>query len=293
MPLKMLVIVPHTSTGGAPSVTAKKIELLKNDYDIKVVEYNFYTNDFVVHRNKMIRLVGEENFITLRDDKRSEIFSLLRMFTPDIVLVEEMPEQFMDDSIIQLVYSENRTYKIFETTHDSSFDIKLKKYFPDKFTFVSPYSALQHQLPTYMYDIIEHPIDIKGRDKETARKELGLQDDFKHVVIIGLFTPRKNQAYAFDLALRMTDYKIKFHFIGNQAGNFEEYWRPLMEMKQKNYLENCVVHGEKDEATVDLFLQAADLFLFASKGDRNNKELNPIVIKEAMQYPRLPKLMYN
>ena len=35
------------------------------------------------------------------------------------------------------------------------------------------------------------------------------------------------------------------------------------------------------------------MFLFPSKGDRGNKELNPIAIKEALQYPDLPKMMYN
>jgi len=56
-------------------------------------------------------------------------------------------------------------------------------------------------------------------------------------------------------------------------------------------LNNCVVWGERDD-TED-FLKAVDLFLFPSKGDRGNKELNPIVIKEALEYEDLPKLMYN
>ena len=34
------------------------------------------------------------------------------------------------------------------------------------------------------------------------------------------------------------------------------------------------------------------MFLFPSKGERNNKELNPIAIKEAMEYD-IHKMMYN
>jgi len=33
--------------------------------------------------------------------------------------------------------------------------------------------------------------------------------------------------------------------------------------------------------------------LFPSHGDRNNKELNPIVLKEAYQYAMLPIKMFN
>ena len=65
-----------------------------------------------------------------------------------------------------------------------------------------------------------------------------------------------------------------------------------MEWKQEDErLNNCVVWGERSDT--DDFFRCADLFLFPSKGDRGNKELNPIVIKEALIYPTLPKLMYN
>jgi hypothetical protein len=118
------------------------------------------------------------------------------------------------------------------------------------------------------------------------QKKLQLDCSYKHVVIVGLFTPRKNQAYAFEMAERLKNYKIKFHFLGNQAGNFESYWKPLMQNKP----ENCVIWGERDD--VSEFIQACDVFLFPSKGDRGNKELNPIAIKEAMEY-NLLKMMYN
>ena len=80
---------------------------------------------------------------------------------------------------------------------------------------------------------------------------------------------------------------MQFHFIGSQAENFAEYWKPLMDKKPHN----CQIWGERDD--VDTFLQAADLFLFPSKGDRGNKELQPLVIKEAQQYLFLPKMMFN
>jgi hypothetical protein len=38
---KLLIITPHLSTGGAPQVTVNKVELLKDHFEIKVVEYSF------------------------------------------------------------------------------------------------------------------------------------------------------------------------------------------------------------------------------------------------------------
>jgi hypothetical protein len=55
--------------------------------------------------------------------------------------------------------------------------------------------------------------------------------------------------------------------------------------------DNCMVWGERDD--VYNFLEASDVFFFPSKGDRGNKELNPIAIKEAMEYDDLVKAMYN
>ena len=50
-------------------------------------------------------------------------------------------------------------------------------------------------------DIIDKDRD-KEQDKINARNKLGLKHDYKHVVIIGLFTPRKNQKYAMMALLR-------------------------------------------------------------------------------------------
>ena len=38
--MKILYITPHLSTGGTPQYLLKKIELLHDDNDIYVIEYN-------------------------------------------------------------------------------------------------------------------------------------------------------------------------------------------------------------------------------------------------------------
>jgi glycosyltransferase involved in cell wall biosynthesis len=284
---KLLIITPHLSTGGAPQVTVNKVELLQNDFDIKVVEYAFLAWQFVVQRNRIIKLVGDQNFHSLGENKYDELLQILQDFKPDVISMEEFPEMFMNEECADYLYDAEKPWKVIETTHDSSFNPKNKYYLPDKFIFVSSYNSFQYITLNVPTEVIEYPVNKKERNQYAMREKLGLEHDYKHFVTVGLFTPRKNQAYAFELAKRLKNYKVKFHFLGNQAGNFANYWEPLMANKP----DNCIVWGERGD--VDIFLEASDVFFFPSKGDRGNKELNPIAIKEAMEYDDLIKVMYN
>jgi hypothetical protein len=98
---------------------------------------------------------------------------------------------------------------------------------------------------------------------------------------IGLFTHGKNQGYAFEIARLLQDYKIKFHFLGNQASNFINYWKPIMETKP----DNCIVWGERND--VDSWIQSCDIHLFTSR-----LELNPLSIKESLEYSK-PTMIFN
>ena len=282
---KILFIAPHLSTGGLPQVLVNKLELLKDDYTIKCVEWSWHGDAFVVQKNRIKNLIGPQNLFMLGEDK-DKIFDLIHNFQPDIICLEEFCEHFISEEINEKLFSSKRTYKIFETTHDSSIPVTNKRWFPDKFIFVSPFNAFRYSMFDVPYEIIEYPIDVVDPNKEWAQNELMLDPEWKHVVNVGLFTERKNQGYIFKMAKQLQDQKILFHFVGNQADNFKHYWEPLME----NIPNNCVVWGERSD--VDTFLQAADLFLFPSRGDRNNKELNPIAIKEAIKY-KLPMMMFN
>jgi glycosyltransferase involved in cell wall biosynthesis len=285
---KLLIITPHLSTGGAPQVTVNKVELLKDHFEIKVIEYAFLAWQFVVQRNRIIDMLTEGvNFHSLGENKYDELLQILQDFKPDVISMEEFPEMFMNEECADYIYDAERPWKVVETTHDSSFNPKNKYYLPDKFVFVSSYNSFQYITLNVPTEVIEYPIDKKVRNKVERQQQLGLDPEYKHFVTVGLFTPRKNQAYAFQLAERLKNHKVKFHFLGNQAGNFANYWQPLMANKP----DNCVVWGERND--VSEFLEACDVFLFPSKGDRGNKELNPIAIKEAMEYDDLIKVMYN
>jgi hypothetical protein len=281
---KILVISPHLSTGGAPQVTLNKIQLINEEYEIKCVEYAFVAWSYVVQRNQIQDLLGD-NFHSLGDDK-SELIKILNDFNPDVISMEEFPEFFMDDSITKELYREDRNYTILETTHDSSFPVSSKRWFPDKFIFVSAFNAFRYSIYDIPYEIVEYPVDYKDKNKKQNQELLDLDPSYKHVLNVGLFTARKNQSYIFEIAHKLKDYKIKFHFLGNQADNFKSYWEPLINDKP----DNCVIWGERKD--VPSFIEASDLFLFPSKGDRHNKELNPIALKEALEY-RIPMMMYN
>lgn len=279
----MLIISPHLSTGGAPQFTLSKIEMLKDSYDILCVEKDFIAPEYVVQRNKISALLGDK-FISLGDDK-NKLVEIIKEFKPNIVSMEEIPEFFLDDYLTEKIYDVDREYLIFETTHDSSFPTESKRWFPDKFIFVSAFNAFKYANFDIPYEVVEYPVNYREKNIYTKNK-LGFENEWKHVVNVGLFTPRKNQQYAFEIARKLEKYKIKFHFIGNQADNFADYWKPLMSDKP----ENCIVWGERSD--VADFLEASDLFLFTSRGDKHNKELNPIAIKEALEY-QMPMMMFN
>ena len=96
-----------------------------------------------------------------------------------------------------------------------------------------------------------------------------------HVLNVGLWTSGKNQGEGVEVARTLVESNpdIQFHFIGNQAPNFEDYWGPIM----KNLPPNVKVWGERND--VDKFMQACDVLMFNSTW-----ECNPLVIRESINY---------
>jgi len=282
---KLLYIAPHLSTGGLPQYLTKKIELLKNDFEVYLVEWSDCTGGIlVVTRNKIVKLIDKDRFFTLGENKQ-ELIYIINQVKPDIIHLEEIPEFFMDSDIANQIYTQDRTYKIVETSHDSSYDITQKKFFPDKFMFVSQWQIDQYKDINIPKVLVEYPIEyIERPDRQEALQKLGLDPNKKHILHIGLFTPRKNQAEFFAYAKALPEYE--FHCVGNQADNFKHYWEPLMNDKPSN------LTWWNERTDVDAFYQAMDLFLFTSRGTDNDKETMPLVIREAVSY-QIPILIYN
>ena len=282
---KLLYVAPHLSTGGLPQYLVKKVELLKQEFEIHLVEWVDCTGGvLVVTRNKLVDLVDSDKFYTLQENK-FKLLDIVNKVKPDIVHLEEIPEFFMDSEVAQKLYNPNRDYYIVETSHDSSFNTDNKRFFPDKFMFVSNWQIQQYKDLDIPKVLVEYPIEYIDRpNREKVLKELGLDPNKKHILHVGLFTPRKNQAEFFEYAKALPEYE--FHCLGNQADNFKHYWEPLMKDKPDN------LTWWNERTDVDRFYQSMDLFLFTSRGTANDKETMPLVIREALSY-QIPQLLYN
>ena len=272
---KLLYVAPHLSTGGQPQYLYKQVKEFIKDFDIQVVEINNSGGyAFVVQKNRIKSLVKVH---TLGEDK-SEILKVISEFNPDIIHFQEIPQFDLAPFILDQIFTKDRNYFIIASTHGSLTEPSEINYHPDKYVLVSEWSRQRFIDIGIETDVWEYPIEDYTFDKEASQKELGLDPTYKHVLNVGLFAPGKNQGEIFAIARQLEKYKIKFHFVGNQAGNFEHYWRPLMDYKP----ENCVVWGERTD--VDTFYAACDMFYFASK-----IELNPLSVKEALSY-KLPSI---
>jgi len=283
---KILFIAPHLSTGGLPQFLLKKIQSLINDYEIYCVEYDDITGGVLVVQRKQLQKICGGRFYTLSSNK-FELFKLIDDIKPDIIHLEEMPEYFMDVNLATKLYNKDREYLIVETSHDSSFDPKKKRVFPDQFTFVSNYQKQNLESLNVNTAVIEYPIAVKRRKNRTdGLNFLGLDETKKHILHVGLFTPRKNQKEFVEYARAMENENVQFHCLGNMADNFKTYWQPILE----NLPSNVKVWGERKD--VENFYSCMDLFLFTSRGHDTDKETAPIVIKEAISY-NIPSLLYN
>lgn len=276
---KILYVSPHFSTGGLPQYLLKKIESFNDSSDIYCVEYSYYGDAYVVQRNKVISILGDK-FISLGDDK-SKLIEVIADISPDIIHFEEIVETFIDNNILKIIYGQDRRYFICETCHSSQIEPSVKIYKPDKFVMVSKWIMEKFSILGIPSELLEYPIENKKRNRELALANLNLDPRKKHVINVGLFTPGKNQGELIKYAKSLSWFPIEFHFIGNQAPNFSEYWEPLM----SDLPDNCRVWGERSD--VDNFYQAADLFVFTSVF-----ELNPLCLKESLSW-KTPILFRN
>lgn len=285
--LNLLYLAPHLSTGGMPGFLLKRIESVKEYYpniNIFVVEYSNFSPVYVVQKNRIRSLIPESNFFTLGENKY-ELIDIIKNNNIDIVHVEEIVEGFesfnqIPKGLISLLYDENRTWRMVETCHNVWFDPNTnKKYSPDAYAFCTPYHKEKtfSQMDSYS-ELIEFPIENKFRtqnEKIESRIKLGLDLNKKHIINVGLWTSGKNQKEGVEIArlFETSNPEIQFHFIGNQAPNFQDYWAPIME----NLPSNVKVWGERDD--IVLFMKSADLFMFNSTW-----ECNPLVLREAISY---------
>jgi autotransporter strand-loop-strand O-heptosyltransferase len=281
---KILYLAPHLSTGGMPSVLLKRIQALQGfDVEIIVVEYSNHSDEYVVQKNEIKKLVHK--IYTLVDNKM-ELMDIIKRHNIHLVHIEEMVEDSVNNFPVDLLnnlYDNDRTWKIVETCHNVYFkpDIE-KKYHPDAYIFCTPYHLETFKnMPSQKF-VLEYPIENKipsKADKLYEKIALGMNPLKKHVLNVGLWTPGKNQGEGVEIARQLSD--MEFHFVGNQAINFKHYWEPLMQ----DLPDNVHVWGERSD--VDKFMTACDVFMFNSTW-----ECNPLVVRQAASHG-LPILARN
>jgi len=286
--MKVLFLAPHLSTGGMPAFLLKRIEALLGytNTEVFVIEWKCYSDAYIVQRKQIQDLLGD-NFVSFFGnlDKQKTIIDFCYQKQIDIIHIEEIPEGFdghnpFNVELQKELYDKKHPWKIVETCHNIYFDPdKQKLYEPNAYACVTPYHIKHSFKNRAAYkSLITYPIDPTIQypaSREEVLDEGGwlLKGEF-HILNIGLWTPGKNQGYAIEIAkLLWEKYKWTyiFHFLGNQAPNFKDYWGPLMQ----DLPPNVFILGERND--VGKYFKMADLMLFTSTW-----ECNPIVLKEAI-----------
>ena len=286
---KIVYLAPHLSTGGMPQFVLKRIQaMLKNkEFELYVVEYTQYSTNYVVQREQL-QAILQNRFYSLgyldsisESERGQKLKQVLTDINPDIIHIDEAPESFdsfntMGASIQKWLYSQ--PWKIVETCHNIWFDPKNKRQDPDQYQFCTPYHTETFGEREAQSFIIEYPIEnlvpLRSKEYEEARGILGLDPTKKHILNVGLWTEGKNQKEGIEIARMVQDHPdLQFHFVGNQAENFEKYWGPIMQ----DLPNNVTIWGERSDT--HLFYQACDAFMFNSTW-----ECSPLALREAASY---------
>ena len=205
--LNVLFLAPHLSTGGMPAFLLKRIEALSTytNVNLFVLEWCNYSHTFVVQKEKIIELVGE-NYFNFGDlytpekgihGSKEDLIEFLYEKNIDIVHIEEIPEGFdsfnpFDQKLLKKLYSKKHPWRIVETCHNMYFKPDTSKLFePDGYACVTPHhvnttfknSKSPKELITFP---IDNSIEYSGT-RDSLLNEMGykLKGEF-HIINIGL-----------------------------------------------------------------------------------------------------------
>lgn len=250
---RILAVLPHCSTGGLPQYFLEKLKVLRREFDVYVVEWSFNGHEFDVQRNQ-IRTLSHE-FIELGAVHRNSLIEIARDIVPDVVHFEEFPDNFSDNWIIR-DFTKKYNGVIYHTSHSSRLmDVDRA----DKYIFPSAYQKKLY--PFLDAEVLEYP--IIERPAVDARESA--------ILNVGILSRHKNQGYLCEVAKFMPE--TKFYFAGARAGNFEDYWRPVVTSAPKN----CIFLGQQDQDQIQDLYNSCSIMVHPSL-----LELAPVVFTEAL-----------
>ena len=276
--MRIAFITPHLSTGGMPEYVRRSIELIdRKQHQVLLIEMR--TEKFLdAIRKRVLDLDGIELFSAEKSPVKA--IEKIETFDPHVIHFTEPSEQVIHPKHLDRIYKKDRKWKIFETCHDSSYPLSSKRFLPDKFLLVSPFQVEMLQDLGVPSELVQY--DVPEMEEQSSRevifKRLGLDPSKKHVFQFGIFSPRKNQRETAEIARLLEDEPIQFHFVGNAADSYSYYWDPIL----KNLPKNCKFWGE--HKNVQQFYEVADLVIFPSIELTDDKETNPLVLKESIRY---------
>jgi len=271
--MKVLFLVPHLSTGGMPQFLLKRIQALKSytSTEVFVYEWEQITDQYVVQREQIINLLPKNNFVScgytdnIDEHKRNTITQYIEKNGIHIVHVEDIGENFINDDIQKKLYNSNK-WAVVETPHSMNYNPDLINNKPNGYCYTIDYHSYINKTNVHR-SVIKYPLDtsiVCNESRDNILEEIGWRTNGEyHIVNVGLWTPSKNQGYAIELAKKLWEkygWTYIFHFVGNQAPNFKEYWEPLMD----DLPPNIRIHGEHNNYNVSRFLKMSDLMLFTS-----------------------------
>jgi len=294
---RILFLAPHLSTGGMPEFLLGRLKALIDEpsVELHVVEFTCYATTYVVQRDQIRQMLGDRfheigHLGSMSDSEREErLKQIISQIQPDVIHIEESPEAFdgfnkMSEECQSWIYQSSHPWRIVETCHNIWFNPREnKRISPDAYLFVTPHHTLEtfSEEPSEKFEAF-YPIIPQTKSELQRRKSLeilGLEhlSDAKHLINIGLWTQGKNQGEAVEWARTLEQLypgQYQFHFIGNQAENFESYWGPIMQQLPPN----VHIHGERND--INTFYQLADAVVFNSTW-----ECNPLALRQALGYP--------
>lgn len=294
--MKICYLVPHLSTGGMPQFLYKRIESLCEYTDIEpyVVELTTAEGDkYVVQKNRILSKLKPDHMKVFNkdDDTLMDFFDFIESEHIDIVHIDETIEVLLltgviTDDFIKKLTSDDRHYKIVETSHNSFFDANEDlKYIPDAFAFCNklhPDTLFSKYKDTVFNKSIEYPIENLVPDtynKKICKRITGLYANI-NVTTIGVFASYKCLNEFIDIAKYFkekdkTDYM--FNIITVLGDNFKDVWLPIVNNLPSN------VRVLTDREDINNILDATDIFVHLS----NTEAVAPIVSKEAISH-KLP-----
>jgi len=294
---RILFLAPHLSTGGMPEFLLGRLKALIDEpsVELHVVEFTCYATTYVVQRDQIRQMIGDRfheigHLGSMEDSEREErLKQIISQIQPAVIHIEESPEAFdgfnkMSEECQSWIYQSSHPWRIVETCHNIWFNPREnKRISPDAYLFVTPHHTLEtfSEEPSEKFEAF-YPIIPQTKSELQRRKSLEILElehlsDAKHLINIGLWTQGKNQGEAVGWAHTLEALypgQYHFHFIGNQAPNFEDYWGPIMQQLPPN----VHIWGERND--IDTFYQLADAVVFNSTW-----ECNPLALRQALGYP--------